>query len=203
MGEGGQHDTEWAPGGARKARNSGAERAHRFLSTGIEHPLYELPEEITGRIRDLVISRRRGIAGHDENHWGHLLSQADLDRFATVASWLPSSGATLLDVRTGTGIIPDVAARLGFDAMGVDTDAGGHGSDGRDGIATPGGECCGHAPRCELRFAEFGTSGACAPPFERSLASRGNAGGRSPTTSALRVSGCPRASRAHAQAHRW
>src|SRR5687768_14574764 len=82
-----------------------------------------LPAEVTDRIRDLVVSRGHGIEGHGDSHWGHLLSEADLDRFATVASWLPSSGGTLLDIGTGTGIIPDVAAMLGFDASGVDTDA--------------------------------------------------------------------------------
>jgi hypothetical protein len=80
-------------------------------------------DELRGRIRDLVTQRGQGLAGHGDSHWGHLLSETDIDRFATVVSWLPASGGTLLDVGTGTGVIPDIAALLGFDAMGVDTDA--------------------------------------------------------------------------------
>ena len=79
--------------------------------------------EIRGQIRDMVIERGRGIEAHGENHWGHLLSESDIDRFATVISWLPASGGTLLDVGTGTGVVPDIAAKLGFHATGVDTDA--------------------------------------------------------------------------------
>lgn len=78
---------------------------------------------VRAQIRDLTASRGQGVVGDEHSHWGHVLSESDVDRFATVISALPTTGGTLLDVGTGTGIIPDIASTLGFDAMGVDTDA--------------------------------------------------------------------------------
>lgn len=62
-----------------------------------------------------LIVRRTATQGHD-------LNTADVDRFVATLRALHPPPATLLDAGCGTGVLTDLAARLGYAATGVDLD---------------------------------------------------------------------------------
>ena len=73
------------------------------------------PTDVKERIAELL-RNRAGTAGHH-------LDPYDTSRFEAILRELGSPPASVLDVGCGTGVATDVASSLGFDAVGVDTDA--------------------------------------------------------------------------------